>query len=357
MSSTDSATTGTPEGAGSPQATSDAATGAAAAPAAPAATTSAPAAAEGQTSQAAAIAGEAAEVAGKVAGKVAGEAAEFAGDAADAIEARWKAFGPNERIAVVGGLAALVGFIVGIVPAGWNLALPGGLPDLLAIAGTIITFLVIAIPTRRTPDSVRSVVLRIAAGTAGAFAIGDIGDLAGTMAAAIAMDYVATVLIVAGIAVMAFGVWRMTGGNLIADAIGLVAGKRSQAQRLLVLGAALVVVMLAVLRATPIGFVLQASIGELLAVLAVAAVWLANGSAAQMKMPIASNLVQAALAVVSGVLLALFLLATVGNMSNAPGLAWLGIVGLVAATAAMVAGGVLGLSRPAATPAAAAAKS
>ena len=290
---------------------------------------------------------------------------EAASDVGEALQVRWNAFGPNERLVIIGGLLVLGAWILGILLQKWVIDIAA----IITAVAAIVVLVVVAIGAKAA-GAFRKAIVRVGAGLVAAFAMADLGDLVGsfmTQNAFIALnvrwegiDTILVAAVVIGAIILAFGAWRLTNGNLLTSLIDPVkiAG-RSQGALLIGLGAAVAILgwtLGGAARVVPnldLGNALFPTIALLAAVLALSVQWIAGGGAGTLKLPMGADLWLAALGIVAGVLVLVWLGGAAGSIfsNRTPILGTIGLVLFILGAVALAAGGVLGMMGRSAKPA------
>lgn len=268
-------------------------------------------------------------------------AAAAASPQADAMRKRWEVMGPNQRITVAGGVAILVAYLAGILLEQWTI----GLSSIILLAATVVTIVVVLVGTSSAMGMSRTAILRIDAGVVGAYSIYDLGDLISGLTFWSTLDLVLTGLAVVGAGLLVFGVWRMTGGNIVSDALSALTGRgRELPARLVSIGSSVLIGVWLFLAIFNYSFRNEIAVAVLAAVLALTVLWLAGSGAAEMKLPVAANLALAVLGVVAAALTLLWFVGLLDELDGVEAIDWPFLLAFLASAAAMAAGGLLGVS-------------
>lgn len=268
-------------------------------------------------------------------------AAAAASAQADAMRKRWDVMGPNQRITVAGGVAILVAYLAGILLESWTI----GLSSIILLAATVVTIVVVLVGTSSAMGMSRTAILRLDAGVVGAYSIYDLGDLISGLNSWSTLDLILTGLAVVGAALLVFGVWRMSGANLVNDAISaLTVRGRELPARLVSIGSSVLIGVWLFLAIFNYTFRNEIAVAVLAAVLALTVLWLAGSGAAEMKLPVAANLALAVLGVVTAALTLLWFVGLLDELDGVDAIDWPFLLLFLAGAAAMAAGGLLGIS-------------
>jgi hypothetical protein len=265
------------------------------------------------------------------------------GDAAAAMSARWAVLGANERLALIGAILAIGSYIIGILLGGWSLGLTSILFLVAAVGVAVILFLGAAALTGQA----RVVVLRIAAATALAYSALDIASLIGALGGRLDMlDVVLEIAAFVGSALMVFAAWRLTGGNAISDATGLIGViSRPMPDRLVALGAWVVILALVILRIGGGRFSDREALAVLAVILVLTVLWIAGGGAGKVGLILPANVWLAIFGVVVAVLAVLYLV-NIGDLRQAELLFWPGLLLYLGGAGALAAGAILRFQAP-----------
>jgi len=261
-------------------------------------------------------------------------------------------FGRNEQLVIAGAAVALVAYLIGVVTQDWSLR-PSGLSIMI---GSLVALAIVFIGgTRAFVRLAGATLVRIAAAIVGAFAFIDLGDLLASMSQWETITIILTVLYVAAAAVLAYGAWAASGGNIVADLSGVrgVMGM-SMIDRLVYLGAAGVVVgwFLLMLIADIFTFTAESQIAVLAAVLVLVVRWLDRNPSAG-RIPIAAPWATAGLAAIAVLLGAWWFIRVIGRTLEVGDVTtYVPLVIYLVALAALAAGGFLTFGAKAPQPAA-----
>ncbi len=260
--------------------------------------------------------------------------------AAAAVGARWATLGTDERLVLAGGVTVLVAYVLGLVLEQWGL----GLASLLSIAGAIIAIVILLAGPATLFRVSRKALLRTNAALVGAFAATDLGDLVSGLGSWTTLDIVFTALIVVGAAVLVYGAWRLTGGNIVGDLVGVLGARAGGTpDRLVAIGAAAVIASWVLLSAFGYTLRTEIALAILVAVLALTVLWFGAGGAGEADLFIAPPLLQASYGIAAGALALIWFLGLLGEFSEVSAIDWIGLIPFLAGAAAMAAGGILGL--------------
>lgn len=121
-------------------------------------------------------------------------------------------FGRNEQLVIAGTAAVLAAWVLGLLTQGWTLELDGWVIVVSAIVALALTFMAAAAPgiLGVRPTSL----VRIAAALIAAFALVKFGDLLSSLDSWGMADIILTIVHAAGAAILAYGAWAVSGGNL-----------------------------------------------------------------------------------------------------------------------------------------------
>jgi hypothetical protein len=256
--------------------------------------------------------------------------------------AKWAVLGANERLAFIGAAVGIGSYVLGIILASWSL----GLPSLLFLVAAVGVAVMVVLGASALTGQARVVLLRIAAATALAYSALDIGDLLGSIGQWSALTIILSLAAVVGAGLMVFAAWRLTNGNIVKDATGVVGViSRPMPDRLFVLGALAVYLALIVLRIANAPFSDREALVVLALIVSLTVFWIASSPAAGIKLPVPTNLVLVALAAVVAVL-ALLYLVNIGDLRNAGILFWPGLLLYLGGAGALVAGAIMRFQAP-----------
>jgi hypothetical protein len=255
--------------------------------------------------------------------------------------AAWARFGMAERIAAAGAVAVLIGWILGVVVERWSLDVEG-FAYLVAAALVLVVLFAGILP--------RAYTLRTAATVIGAFALMDLALLITDFDGWNTVTIVLTIVYLIGAAMLLYGAWAATDGNMMADA-GSVGGVMSGSlpDRLVLAGATLALLgwFLVLLVAQVFNFVTQAQVAVLAVALVLAVRWSGRDPRAAIRWPLPVPYIVAGLAVVAGVFGLLWFIRIIERTLDIGGLdVVLPVAVYLVGLALLVVGGLLGV-RPA----------
>jgi len=261
-------------------------------------------------------------------------------------------FGRNEQLVIAGAAVALVAYLIGVVTQDWSIR-PNGLSIMIgSLVALAIAFTGVGRSLAGYPGGT---LLRIAAALVGAFAYIDLGDLISSFSDWETITIVLTVVYVGGAAVLAYGAWAASGGNLVSDLTGVRGVMRlSMIDRLVYLGAAGVLVgwFLLMAIADIFTFTAESQIAVLAAVLVLVVRWLDRNPSAG-RIPIAAPWATAGLAAVAVLLGAWWFIRVIGRTLEVGDLTtYVPLVIYLVALAVLAAGAFLGMGTKAPQPAA-----
>jgi hypothetical protein len=253
--------------------------------------------------------------------------------------ARWNALGANERLALIGAGLMVGSYLLGVLLARWSL----GLAHLLLIVAAVVAAGVVLMGRSAIGAPLRAAALRVSAAVGLAYAAIDLGDMVGDLGDWSPLEMLLTVATLIGAGILLVAAWRLTDGNAARDAAGLVsAGGRSLADRLVLLGALALIVAWVVLRFDGFAFREQDVIAVLAAILAVAVLWLAGGTAGALRWPVPATVVVVALAVIVALLALNWVTRVSDEFDEFTIVSWIAFALHLAAAVALAAGAVLG---------------
>jgi hypothetical protein len=230
-------------------------------------------------------------------------------------------------------------YLLGILLAGWSL----GLPSLLLVLAAVVAGAVV-LAGSAVQGAIRAAALRISAGVAATYAAIDIGDLLSELDDWSALTMILVVVAAVGAAILLLAAWRLTGGDVARDVVGLAsASGRSLPDRLVLLGGAAVLVGWVVLRAANASFSDTSALAVLLTVLVLAVVWIAGGGAGSMQWPVPASLVNVVLGALVGLLALNWLINVLDDIGDATLFDWVGLVVFIGGAAVLVVGAVLAM--------------
>jgi hypothetical protein len=248
--------------------------------------------------------------------------------------------GRNEQLALVGAAISVGSYLVGLLLDDWGF----GLAEILLVVGAVVAAGVVLMGASALSAATRAAALRIGAGVVAAYAFIDLGNLISELDDWGALTMVLVIATAIGAALLLVAAWRLTGGDIVADATGLVsASGRSMPNRLAILGGSAILVGWFFLRAGNVGLSDTSILAVLATVLALATAWLAAGGAGAIQWPLPASYVLAGLAAIVALLGLVFLLEALRAIGGADPLDLIGLILYVGGAAALVAGAVLGL--------------
>ena len=257
--------------------------------------------------------------------------------------AAWANFGMGERLAAAGAIAVFIGWLLGVAVEGWSLGVEG-LAYLIASALVLVVLFAGAMTSRVLP---RTYTLRTAATVIAAFSVIELALAITDSDDWSSVTLVLEVVFLVGAALLMWGAWQATGGNLMADLMSVTKLMgRSLSDRLVVGGASLALAgwFLVALIAQIYNFVdfVQLSVLALALVLAVS--WSARDSSAGMRWPFPASYEVAGLAAVAGIFALLWLSRVAEKTFEIGGLdVFLPLIVYVVGIVALVGGAVLGV--------------
>ena len=184
--------------------------------------------------------------------------------------------GRNEQLVIGGAAAVVLANLVGGVVEEWSLDIRFWLVILAGIAAAVLVFT--GTPKVLAGLSIEAFI-RIDAAIVAGYALVDFGDLGSSLGDWTVLSLVLTAIEVAGAAVLAYGAWRVTGGDLVADIAS--AGRSFRLElidRFVYVGGLGVVVgwFLIMLVADIYNFNTESQVGVLAAVLVLGVRWIAR---------------------------------------------------------------------------------
>jgi len=255
------------------------------------------------------------------------------------LTARWTALGANERLALIGSGLMIGSYLLGVILARWSL----GLSHLLLIVGAIVAAGVVLAGRSAIGAPIRAAVLRVSAAIGLAYAAIDVGDMLGDLDDWSPFEMLLAVATLIGAGILLVAAWRLTGGNVARDAAGLASpGGRSLGDRLVLLGGVAVVVAWVLLRFDGFAFREQDVIAVLAAVLAVAVLWLARGSAGALRWPAPATVIVAGLAVIVALVALNWFTRVSDEFDEFTIVSWIAFALHLAAAAVLIVGAALG---------------
>jgi hypothetical protein len=221
-------------------------------------------------------------------------------------------FGRNEQLVIAGGAAIVAAYAVGVISQDWSI-------NLSAIAIMAGALLAMVLSFTGSPAAVvglqRSSLVRVLAAIVGAFALVDLGDLLSSLDAWKTLTIVLSIVYLVGAALLAYGAWAASGGNLLADGRAILGVARlPYADRLVFSGALGVIVgwFLLMWIADVFEFHVLAQVTVLAAVLILAIRWL-DRNPTMGRLPIGATLAVPSLAAVAVVAGAWWLARVIGD--------------------------------------------
>lgn len=263
------------------------------------------------------------------------------GPAVAALQQTWSGFGRWEQFAVGGSVAAFIAYLLGAIVEGWSLSSTGPLTFLVASV-----VLAVAVVGRTAPAAsalARPAVIRGAGAVLGVFGITDFGDALGNLADWSAITIILTIVAAAGAVVAAWGAIALTRGDVVADGTSLLGGSRPLTERLLVGGAVgIAVAWFVILLGNHVNMITDSDLALIAAILAVTTAWAARTGAIR-SWPLRPDYIVGALTAFAGIVVVLWLVRFAGTFTDGGIFTLVGVLLYVAATAALVAGGLLPL--------------
>jgi hypothetical protein len=261
--------------------------------------------------------------------------------------------GRNEQLVSTGSGAVVAAYVLGLLFQDWPVTLSAVVIVVAAVAALVLT---IGASGRSLAGVQAASWVRIDAALVGAFALIDVGDLLSSLDSWETLTIGLTIVYVIGAAILAYGAWGVSGGNLVSDVRGTLGVMGlALADRLVLIGALGCVVgwFLIMWLADIYEFVTLAQVVVLAATLLLSVRWLdRNPTAGRLMAP--APVTTAALGAVAIAAGAWWFLAVIGRTLEIGGLlVYLPVLLFVLALVALAVGCYLLIGRPgAAKPAA-----
>jgi hypothetical protein len=259
-------------------------------------------------------------------------------------------FGRNEQLVIAGAAIAAVAYLLGVIASSlevirdsWPIGLSGGTIIVGSLVALAITFMGSGRAFAGLPAGS---IVRIVAALVGAFALVGVGELMSDFSQSDVLTIVFWVLYIVGSAVLVYGAWAASGGNLVADLTAVRGVMRlSMIDRLVYLGAAGVVAgwFLLMVIADIYAFNTLGQVSVFAATLVLIARWLDRNPTAG-RLPVATPWAVAGLALVAVVASAWWFLRIIGESLQGGDLTvYLPLLIYVVAVATLAVGGFLGI--------------
>lgn len=254
--------------------------------------------------------------------------------------------GRNEQLVITGSGAVVAAYVLGLLFQDWPVTLSAVIIVVAAVAALVLT---IGASGRSIAGVPATSWVRIDAALVGAFALIDVGDLLSSLDSWETLTIGLTIVYVIGAAILAYGAWGASGGNLVSDlrgALGVMG--LALADRLVFIGALGCVVgwFLIMWLADIYEFVTLAQVVVLAATLLLGVRWLdRNPTAGRLMVP--APVTTAALGAVAIAAGAWWFLAVIGRTFEIGGLlVYVPVLLFVLALVALAAGCYLVIARP-----------
>ena len=253
--------------------------------------------------------------------------------------------GRNEQLVIGGAAAVVFANLVGGVVEEWSLDVRFWLVILAGIAAAVLVFT--GTPRMLAGLSIEAFI-RIDAAIVAGYALVDFGDLGSSLGDWSVLSIVLTAIEVVGAAVLAYGAWRVTGGDLLADIASVGRSFRLElVDRFVYFGALGVVVgwFLIMLVADIYRFNTESQIGVLAAVLVLAVRWIGRNPGTG-QLPVALPWAIAGLAAIAVLIGLWWLLRIIGDTLEVGDLTtYLPLLLYALALVSLAAGAILGVGR------------